>query len=135
MKYRNILLEESPGSEAELMVIVSINKEFADEEECAEYTYALEEKIISILDDDEYDVYTEGVRGNIIQVRSDDITFDEAGVELLIKMYNTIVDMELEDVLVEIAVHANQECFKDKNGHEYNKDTVSLEEFLSNIEY
>lgn len=135
MKYKNILLEEGPNSEAELLVSLRINKEFADEEACAEYVDALEVEIICMLDNDEYTVYTEGVCGNILLVRSDEITFDEFGVDILEEIYNTIMDMELEDVLVEIEVHANQECFKDKNGHEYNKDTVSLEEFLSNIEY
>ena len=49
MKYKNIELKEGINSEAELLVTVNINKDFLDEEECAEFIEDLEDRILCIL--------------------------------------------------------------------------------------
>lgn len=76
------------------------------------------------------------VYDNLLQVRSNDITFDEKGVELVVSLYNDIKSSVLEDVNITIGVHVDgAEWFKNEDGNTYNEDAVTLDDFLSNIEY
>lgn len=68
-------------------------------------------------------------------MRCDDITFNEKGVELIITIYKDIIEANLDNINVMIGVHVDGEWFKREDGSEYNEDVVTLEEFLSNIEY
>ena len=69
-------------------------------------------------------------------MRCDDITVDEKGVELITTIYKDIIEANLENINVMIGVHVDgSEWFKREDGSEYNEDVVTLEEFLSNIEY
>lgn len=71
----------------------------------------------------------------MLQVRCDDITFDKKGVELVTTIYKDIKAANLNNVEITIGVHIDgDEWFKNENG-EYNEDIVSLDAFLTNIEY
>lgn len=136
MKFRGIELREGCDSEAELLVDVFVIKHFEDEDDLEEYMEDLEEKILTLFEDYPADVYAEAVMDNLIQVRCNDITFDEAGVGLLTDIYNKVCGIGLKGVAISIAVHVDgPEWFKQKDGSAYNEDTVTLEEFLKNVEY
>lgn len=136
MKYKGIELREGTDSEAELLVDALVTKHFEDDDDLEEYMEDLEEKILTLFEDYHADVYTEVVMDNLMQVRSDDITFDEAGIGLLTDIYNKVCGLGLKGVAISIAVHVDgPEWFKQKDGSAYNEDTVTLEEFLKNVEY
>lgn len=136
MKFKGIELREGCDSEAELLVDVLILKEFEDDDEYWEYTSFIEEKILSFFEGYPVDVYTETVMKNLINVRSNEITFDEEGVELLTDIYTKVCGLGLKDVEISIAVHIDgPEWFRREDGSEYNEDTVTLEEFLDNVEF
>ena len=111
MKFKGIELKDN--TEAELLIeieIVDIN----DEDELEEYGEELEGKLEDILDYDNC----------------------SPGVDLLTVIYKNILNANLQNVKVMINVHVDgKEWFKKEDGSEYNEDSVTLEEFLLNIEY
>lgn len=137
MKFKGIELNEN--TEAELLVsmeIVGID----DEDELDEYGGELEvilyDNIYDCVDYDDYEIYIEFVDDNLLIVRCDNITFDEKGVEIITRIYQKIITMDLKNVKVMIGVHVDEnEWFKSEDGSEYNEDIVTLDEFLENIEY
>lgn len=131
MKYRGIELKDN--TEAELLINVEV-VDITDEDELEDYVETLEESLCEIADNDSYEVYTDVVTDNVINVRCDDITFDKTGVELLTLIYNDILNAHLGNTKVCIGVHIDS-WFKDEDGSEYNEDIVSLDEFLANVEY
>lgn len=136
MKFKGIELREGCDSEAELLVDIFVTKHFEDEDDLEEYMEDLEEKILTLFEDYHADVYIEVVMDNLMQVRCDDITFDEEGVELLTDIYTKVCGLGLKDVEISIAVHVDgPEWFRREDGSEYNEDTVTLEEFLKNVKY
>lgn len=133
MKFKGIELK---GSEAELLVEVEMTKEYENESEFAMRTVELEEKITNLLVGAKYDVYAENVCDGLVQVRCDEITLDSNGVDMLTYVYELVQNMNLSDVRITIGVNAgNGEWFEDANGHEYNEDMVTMEEFLEKVEY
>ena len=149
MKFKGIELKDN--TEAELLIeieIVDIN----DEDELEEYGEELEGKLEDILDE-----YNDKLEDNndfekyilikflfsiliysdkLLNIRCDEITFDEKGVDLLTVIYKNILNANLQNVKVMINVHVDgKEWFKKEDGSEYNEDSVTLEEFLLNIEY
>lgn len=135
MKFKGIVLKEGRDSEAELLVNVELVGEF-DEDELEERMEELENKLCDITDYDGCDVYVEAVDDNLLQVRCDDITFDEKGVDFITCLHNDIKSAGLDDVNITIGVHVDgEEWFKREDGTEYNEDMVTLDEFLDNIEY
>lgn len=135
MKFKGIELREGRDSEVELLVNVEFVGEF-DEDELEERMEELEDKLYDITDYDGCDVYVEAVDDNLLQVRCDDITFDEKGVDFVTALHNDIVAAGLDDVKISIGVHVDgEEWFKREDGSEYNEDMVTLDEFLANIEY
>ena len=133
MKFKGIELKDN--TEAELLIeieIVDIN----DEDELEEYGEELEGKLEDILDYDNYSPYVDFIDDNLLNIRCDEITFDEKGVDLLTVIYKNILNANLQNVKVMINVHVDgKEWFKKEDGSEYNEDSVTLEEFLLNIEY
>lgn len=133
MKFKGIELKDN--TEAELLIeieIVDIN----DEEELEEYGEELEGKLEDILDYDTCSPYVDFIDDNLLNIRCDEITFDEKGVDLLTVIYKNILNANLQNVKVMINVHVDgKEWFKKEDGSEYNEDSVTLEEFLLNIEY
>lgn len=137
MKFKGIELNEN--TEAELLVsmeIVGID----DEDELDEYGGELEvilyDNIYDCVDYDDYEIYIEFVDDSLLNVRCDNITFDEKGVEIIARIYQKIITMDLKNVKVMIGVHVDEnEWFKSEDGSEYNEDIVTLDEFLENIEY
>ena len=133
MKFKGIELKDN--TEAELLIeieIVDIN----DEDELEEYGEELEGKLEDILDYDNCSPYVDFIGDNLLNIRCDEITFDEKGVDLLTVIYKNILNANLQNVKVMINVHVDgKEWFKKEDGSEYNEDSVTLEEFLLNIEY
>ena len=133
MKFKGIELKDN--TEAELLIeieIVDIN----DEDELEEYGEELEGKLEDILDYDNCSPYVDFIDDNLLNIRCDEITFDEKGVDLLTVIYKNILNANLQNVKVRINVHVDgKEWFKKEDGSEYNEDSVTLEEFLLNIEY
>ena len=133
MKFKGIELKDN--TEAELLIeieIVDIN----DEDELEEYGEELEGKLEDILDYDNCSPYVDFIDDNLLTIRCDEITFVEKGVDLLTVIYKNILNANLQNVKVMINVHVDgKEWFKKEDGSEYNEDSVTLEEFLLNIEY
>lgn len=135
MKFKGIELKEGRDSEAELLVNVELVGDF-DEDELDERMEKLEDELDDIVDYDNIYVYVEAVDDKLLQVRCDDITFDEKGVDIITVLHNDIVAAGLSDVKISIGVHVDgEEWFKREDGSEYNEDMVSLDEFLANVEY
>lgn len=134
MKFKGIELKDN--TEAELLITIEIVN-ISDENELEEYGEELEETLYDeVFDYDNCDVYIDFLDDNLLNVRCDDITFDEEGVELITTIYRDIVEVNLDNINVMIGVHVDGcEWFKREDGSEYNEDVVTLEEFLSNIEY
>lgn len=134
MKFKGIELKDN--TEAELLITIEIVN-ISDEDELEEYGEELEETLYDeVLNYDNCYVYTEFVDDNLLNVRCDDITFDKKGVEVITTIYKDITEANLTDVKVMIGVHVDgDKWFKREDGSEYNEDSVTLEEFLNNIEY
>jgi hypothetical protein len=134
MKFKGIELKDN--TETELLIAIEIVN-ISDEDELDEYGEELEETLYDeVFDYDNCDVYIDFLDDNLLNVRCDDITFDEKGVELITTIYRDIVEVNLDNINVMIGVHVDGcEWFKREDGSEYNEDVVTLEEFLSNIEY
>lgn len=135
MKFKGIELKEGRDSEAELLVNVELVGDF-DEDELEERMEELEDELDDIVDYDNICVYVEAVDDKLLQVRCDDITFDEKGVNIINVLHNDIVAAGLSDIKISIGVHVDgEEWFKREDGSEYNEDMVTLDEFLANVEY
>lgn len=134
MKFKGIELKDN--TEAELLITIEIVN-ISDEDELEEYGEGLEETLYDdVFDYDNCDVYIEFLDDNLLNVRCDDITFDEKGIELITTIYKDIIEANLDNINVMIGVHVDDgEWFKREDGSEYNEDVVTLEELLSNIEY
>ena len=132
MRFKGIELKEN--TEAELLIAIEIVG-IEDSDELEEYGEELEETLEDILDYDNCNPYVDFVDDNLLNVRCDDITFDKNGVEVLTEIYNDIVSSNIQNVNIMIDVHVD-EWFKGReDGTEYNEDSVTLEEFLNNLEY
>lgn len=129
MKYRNIEL----NTNAELCVVVEVFG-MTDKNRLEDYVDTLEESLCEIADNDFYEVYTEVVTDDCINVCCDDISFDEVGVNLLTCIYNDILNAHLKNTKVSIGVFTYL-YFKAADGSECNLDLVNLDEFLVNVEY
>lgn len=135
MKFKGIELKEGIDSEAELLVNVELVGDF-DGNELEERMEDLEDELDDIVDYDNLYVCVEAVYDNLLQVRCEDITFDEKGVDIITVLYKDIVAAGLSDVKISIGIHVDgDEWFKREDGSEYNEDMVTLEEFLENVEY
>lgn len=133
MKFKGIELKDN--TEAELLIEIEI-VDTNDEDELEEYGEELEGKLEDILDYDNCSPYVDFIDDNLLNIRCDEITFDEKGVDLLTVIYKNILNANLQNVKVMINVHVDgKEWFKKEDGSEYNEDSVTLEEFLLNIEY
>lgn len=131
MKFKGIELKEN--TEAELLISIEVTKIDSNLEE---YVEKLEDDLEDIFENSSYDAYTEVIYDDLLNVRCDDITFDTRGVKLLTQIYTDIIKSNLQNVKVMINVHVDgKEWFKKEDGSEYNEDSVTLEEFLLNIEY
>lgn len=135
MKFKGIELKEGRDSEEELLINVELVGDF-DEDEREERMEDLENELGDIINYGNVYVYVETVDDNLLQIRCDNITFDEKGVDIVTAIYNDIVEANLPDVTISIGVHVDgEEWFKREDGTEYNEDMVTLNEFLANIEY
>ena len=131
MKFKGIELKEN--TEAEFLISIEITKIDYNLEK---YVEELEDTLEDIFENSSYDAYVEAIYDNLLNVRCDDITFDKDGIKLLTKIYTDIIAFNLQNVKVMINVHVDgKEWFKKEDGSEYNEDSVTLEEFLLNIEY
>ena len=116
MKFKGIELKDN--TEAELLIAIEIVN-ISNEDELDEYGEELEETLYDkVLDYDNCDVYIDFLDNN-----------------LLTTIYKDIIEANLDNINVTIGVHVDDEWFKREDGFEYNEDDVTLEEFLSNIEY
>lgn len=130
MKFKGIELKET---EAEFLISIELTKLDYNLEK---YVEELEDSLEDIFENSNHDIYVEEIYDNLLNVRCDDITFDSKGVKLLTEIYTDIVTSDLQNVKVMINVHVDgKEWFKKEDGLEYNEDSVTLEEFLLNIEY
>lgn len=134
MKFKGIELKEN--TEAELLILIKIIN-IDNEDELDEYGEELEEELDEdILNYDNCDVYTEYIADNLINVCCNDFTFDSKGIDLITTIYKDIIAARLANIEVKIAVHVDSDkWFKREDGSEYNKDEVTLEDFLHNVEY
>lgn len=131
MKFKGIELKEN--TEAEFLISIELTKLDYNLEK---YVEELEDALEDIFENSNHDIYLEAIYDNLLNVRCDDITFDLKGVKLLTEIYTDIVTSDLQNVKVMINVHVDgKEWFKKEDGSEYNEDSVTLEEFLLNIEY
>jgi hypothetical protein len=134
MKYRNIKLLEGTDSEAEL----SCSVEFNNENDDWELTDQLSEELGELFEGFESGIDIEQYATDLVGVRCMGVTFNKTGIELLTKIYNKLIIANLSvknpKVLIDINID-NEEWFKREDGSEYNVDSVTLEEFLANIEY
>ena len=127
MKYKKIELIKNADSEAELFCNVEFdgaNEEYIDE---------MEDTLDSLFNGFENEIEMETVVDNLIQVRCYDISFDEEGVKLLKKIYDKLIQANL-DAKITIGVHVDDEWFNE-DGKEFNEDDVTYEEFLKHLEY
>lgn len=134
MKYKNIELVASNDSEAELLCSV----EFDNPNESERIVDDLYDELWNLFEGFKNEVEIEDVTDEIINVRCWDITFDKAGIELLKKIYNKLINHKFTTLTprILIGVHIDgDEGFVGEDGGEYNEDTVSMEEFLENLEY
>lgn len=93
MKFKGIELKDN--TEAELLIAIEIVN-ISDEDELDEYGEELEETLYDeVFDYDNCNVYTEFLDDNLLNVRCDDITFNEKGVELIITIYKDIIEANL----------------------------------------
>ena len=135
MKFKGIELKEGRDSEAELLVNVELIGD-VDEDELEGRMEELEDELDDIVDYDNICVYVEAVDDKLLQVRCDDISFDDKGVDIITVIHNDIMAAGLSDVKISIGVHVDgEEWFKREDGSEYNEDMVTLDEFLENVEY
>ena len=131
MKFKGLELKEN--TVAELLISIEVTKIDSNLEE---YVEKLEDDLEDIFENSSYDAYTEVIYDNLLNVRCDDITFDTRGVKLLTQIYTDIIKSNLQNVKVMINVHVDgKEWLKREDNSEYNEDTVTLGEFLLNIEY
>lgn len=132
MKYKNIELLDGEDSCSELLCSVEFENEDCDDE----FIEDMEEKLIDLFEDFEEDVYTECVTDNIIQIRSDDITFDKEGIKLLKSIHDKLIGAKL-DAKVTIDTYVDGDvCFTREDGSEYNEDeALTWEEFIGHLEY
>lgn len=70
---------------------------------------------------------------NLINVRINDLTFDENGVYIITSLYNEICGKTYENVKCSIGVNADT-FFTDDDGSKYNEDIVTLKQFISRLE-
>jgi hypothetical protein len=133
MKYKNIELKSGNDSETELLCSV----EFNNPEESEIIIDNLVDEILNLFHGFGNEIHIEAVTDEIINVRCWDITFDQSGVDLLKRIYDKLINADFNtiDTKVLIGIHVDEEWFIGENGDEYNEDVVSLEEFLSNIEF
>lgn len=131
MKFKGIELKDN--TEAELLIAIEI-VDINDEDELEEYGEELEGKLEAILDYDNCSPYVEFIDDNLLNIRCDEITFDEKGVDLLTVIYKNILNANLQNIKIMIGVRVDG-WFKNEDGIEYNEDEVTLEDFLNNIEY
>ena len=97
MKFKGIELKDN--TEAELLIeieIVDIN----DEDELEEYGEELEGKLEDILDYDNCSPYVDFIDDNLLNIRCDEITFDEKGVDLVSVSYKKKKNANLQNVKV-----------------------------------
>lgn len=135
MKYKGI--ELVPDTEAELLIDVKVlGSVDLDDEELEERINNIEDQLEDIIDYDYCNVYTEQVADDLIQVRSNAISFDKVGIELLSVIYHDIKEVDISGVRVSIAIHIDGvQWFKRDDGNEYNEDNAETwEEFLNNLE-
>lgn len=105
MKFKGIELKDN--TEAELLIAIEIVN-ISDEDELNEYGEELEETLYDeVFDYDNCDVYTEFLDDDLLNVRCDDITFDEKGVELITTIYKDIIEANLDNINVMIGVHVD----------------------------
>ena len=86
----------------------------------------IEIEIVDINDEDELEEYGEELEGKL----EDILDYDNCSPDV------DFIDDNLLNIKVMINVHVDgKEWFKKEDGSEYNEDSVTLEEFLLNIEY
>lgn len=121
MRYKGIVLKEESGAE------ICCNLLFDDE-----LSPQNKSDLIDFLISFPYDIYYEFPFDDFVLVRCNEITFDKKGVEVLQQIHNKLINHI--DAIVEVDILVSYFLFK-RNGLEYNNDSVSLEDFLENIEY
>jgi hypothetical protein len=130
MKYKNIELKSGNDSEAELLCNVTYKNEDCDDDIVEE----MEDTLFSLFENYKNEVVIETVTDELTQVRCWDITFDKKGIQILKGIYDKLLEAKL-DAIISIGIHVDEEWFKEEDGHEYNEDDVTYEEFLKHIEY
>ena len=131
MKYRGIELKEN--TEAEILIALEVTG-ITDDEELENYIDEISERLeMEVLPKIKADVYIDVVYDNLINVRINDQTFDEKGVYIVTSLYNEIRSKAYENVNCSIGVNADT-FFTDDDGSEYNKDSVTFEQFMSRLE-
>ena len=131
MKYRGIELKEN--TEAEILIALEVTG-ITDDEELENYIDEISERLeMEVLPKIKADVYIDVVYDNLINVRINDQTFDEKGVDIVTSLYNEIRSKAYENVNCSIGVNADT-FFTDDDGSEYNEDSVTFEQFMSRLE-
>lgn len=127
MKYKGIELIKD--SEAELSLNVEATDVVAnmDEDDLVDF-------LDDLLDDTGSKAYIDCYDDKEFFVRCDEIGFDEVGIAILKKIYDTI--SAKDEFRAKIAIHVDvEEWFKRSDGSEYNEDIAETwEEFMSNLE-
>ncbi len=133
MKYKGISLIED--TEAEILINLEVVGEF-EEEDLEEKMEEIDEILEDVLHYDNVNIFSEQVDDNLIQIRSEDLTLDEAGIKLLSILFEDLKNIEIPDVKVLIGVHVDaDEWFTGDDGNEYNEDVAETwEEFENNLE-
>lgn len=131
MKYRGIELKEN--TEAEILIALEITG-ITDDAELENYVNELSERLeVEVLSKISADIYIDFVDDNLLNVRIDDLSFDEKGVYIITRLYNEIRGKAYNNIKCTIGVSADT-FFIDEDGSEYNEDSVTLEQFINRIE-
>lgn len=131
MKYRSVELKEN--TEAEILIALEVTG-ITDDEELENYIDVLSERLeVEVFPKIKADIYIDVVDDNLINVRINDLTFDENGVYIITSLYNEICGKTYENVKCSIGVNADT-FFTDDDGSKYNEDIVTLKQFISRLE-
>ena len=124
MKYKGVTLKE--GYEAELFVNVETTKRFRNPYDAEDYMEELEDGIIYAIDHLDFCLYLDEVDDRTIQIKSNELTFDQEGVDRITAICESLYASEdIRNVNITVGI----------NTGEYIVNDITLDEFLMNVAF
>lgn len=131
IKYKEFFLYEGKDRQNELYLLIFLNTTLSD----SDPTEELEEELIQYYDGDAA-ISVDVIDGGYISVHSSNFKFDQTGVSNLVNTYTQLKTfLENKEYVDDVKVAVEVDEWFDSGDEEYNLDEVSIEEFLSNVEY